>query len=63
MAVEQSPRSLGCFCAYIGGCRGISAPFFSPPPKTRLLGGWKGVAQVFIDNHTISKSYLGKLTE
>ena len=25
--------SLGCFCAYIGGCRGISAPFYFPHPK------------------------------
>ena len=55
--------SLGCFCAYIGlgGCRGISALLFSPPKNSgsRLLGGWKGFAQVFfIDNHTKSKSYF-----
>ena len=32
---------------------------FSPPkiPSSRLLGGWKGFAQVFINNHT--KSVVG----
>ena len=60
------PLCLGCFCAYIGGCRGISALLFSPPktpgsqqgPPPSLLGGWKGFAQIFIDNHTKKKSYF-----
>ena len=46
--------SLGCFCACIGGCRGISALYF-PHPK---VGGWKGFAHVFIANHTKSKSLV-----
>ena len=29
------PHSLGCFCAYIAGCRGISAPFILPTQQ-----GW-----------------------
>ena len=61
----QSPilkgGNLGCFCVYVSGCRGISAPLFSPPktPGSHLLGGWKGFAQVFINNHT--KSMVGKV--
>ena len=53
---KPPPPSLGCFCAYIGGCRGISAPFIFP---TRLLGGWKGFDQVLINNHT--KSVFGRV--
>ena len=33
--------SVGCFCAYLAGCQGISAPFILPtkgPPS--LLGGY-----------------------
>ena len=29
--------SLGCFCAYIGGCRGISAPFILPTQNHCLV--------------------------
>ena len=34
---------------------------FSPPktPVSHLLGGWKGFAKVFIDNHT--KSMVGRV--
>ena len=55
------PPILGCFCAYIGGCRGISANFIFPTqnPRFCLLGGWKGSAQVFANNHT--KSVVGKV--
>ena len=56
--------SLGCVCAYIGGCGGISAPFILPTQNLRfprrgggLLVGWKGFAQVFIDDHTKSKLF------
>ena len=40
------------------------SPFYFPPPQkktsgSRLLGGWKGLAHVFIDNHT--KSVVGRV--
>ena len=59
--VGAKPHSLGCFCAYIGGCPGISATFIFPSqnPWCCLLDGWKGFAEVFINNHT--KSMVGRV--
>ena len=50
--------NLGCFCTYIAGSQGISAPFILPtqnpwfptgPPPPSLLGGWKGLSHFFGD--------------
>ena len=34
---SEKPLSLGCFCAYIAGCRGISAPFIPPSQNPQFL--------------------------
>ena len=54
-------------CAYIGGCQGISAAFYSPQPKPpvptcgppRLSGGFKGLSCVNISNVVAFLPFLG----
>ena len=63
----KSP-SLGCFCAYVGGRRGISgSSFYFPHPKSpvptcgppRLLGGFKGLSYINISSAVVFYPLLG----
>ena len=62
---ERAP-SLGCFCAYIGGRRGISAPFIHPTQNPRFppvvpprLLGFKGLSRMNMSSAVAFYPFLG----
>ena len=56
------PPSLGCFCAYIGGCQGNSPHPKLPVPTcgpSRLLGNFKGLSRINISSAVVFYPFLG----